>query len=151
MQLETFFTVSQQTLQFLLSVVLGAGLGVVYDIFRVLRIVFPTARKKGAVCAADIIFMIICGIAVFLFSAMFCRGQVRFFCIFGAAPGFILYMLTIGHFVAGIFKAVASAVSKVLQKVYSAVFVPAVKFVKYFCIKINKLFVHSYENAENLK
>ncbi|MBQ2823184.1 MAG: spore cortex biosynthesis protein YabQ [Oscillospiraceae bacterium] len=151
MQLDTFFTVSEQLLQFLLSVVLGAGLGVVYDVFRVIRIVFPFARKKGAVCVGDIIFMVLCGFAVFLFAAMFCRGEVRFFCIFGAVPGFILYMLTLGNFVTGVFRVIVTAVVKILQKVYSLLFVPAVNFVKNFCIKINKLFVHSYENAENLK
>ena len=122
MNLETFFSVSEQTVQFLLSVVLGAGLGIVYDCFRVFRILFPTARKNGAVCAGDIVFMIISGAAVFLFAVMFCRSQVRLFSVIGALLGFVLYILTIGNFITGILRAIVSAVCKILQKVYSAVF-----------------------------
>ena len=146
MQLETFFTISQQTSQFLLSVVMGALLGTAYDLFRVLRIVFPIARKKAAVCAGDIIFMIICGTTVLTFAIMFCRGQVRFFCIVGAMLGFILYILSLGSLVTCIIKAIVSFIGKLLQKVYSLLFAPAVKLIY---PKKNKLFVHSYENHEN--
>lgn len=129
LQLETFFTVSQQAMQFLLSAVMGAALGVVYDFFRVLRIVFPIASKKAILCLCDIIFMLICGTAVFVFDLMFCRGQVRFFCLLGTALGFILYLLSLGSVVTGCLKSIVKLISKVLQKVYSGVFAPAVKLI----------------------
>lgn len=151
MNLETFFSVSQQTMQFLLSVVLGAGLGIVYDCFRAFRILFAPARKTGAVCAGDIAFMIISGAAVFLFAALFCRSQVRFFSIIGALLGFVLYILTIGNFITGILKGIVSAVCKILQKVYSVVFAPVVNNVKVICLKNFNRFVHSYENEEKTK
>lgn len=146
MQLETFFSLSQQTAQFFLSIAAGALLGIAYDIFRVLRIIFPFARKKSVVCICDTVFMIICGAAVFVFSFVFCRGQVRLFCIIGAALGFILYLLSLGSIVTGIIKAIVSVVCKLLQKVYSLIFAPAVKLI--YPKKI-KLFVHSYENNKN--
>lgn len=151
MNLETFFSVSEQTVQFLLSVVLGAGLGIVYDCFRVFRILFPPARKTGAVCAGDIAFMIISGAAVFLFAALFCRSQVRFFSIIGALLGFILYILTIGNFITGVLKAIVSAICKILQKVYSAFFAPVVNYTKGICLKNFNKFVHSYENEKKTK
>lgn len=151
MELETFFSVSEQTMQFLLSVVLGAGLGVVYDCFRVFRILFPPARKNGAVCVGDAAFMIISGAAVFLFAVVFCRSQVRLFSVIGALLGFVLYILTIGNFITGILKAIVSAICKILQKVYSAVFAPVVNYVKGICLKKFNKFVHSYENQKKTK
>lgn len=145
MQLDTFFTLSQQTAQFFLSIAAGAVLGTAYDIFRALRIIFPFARKKSIVCICDIVFMIICGVTVFAFSFLFCRGQVRLFCIIGAMLGFILYLLSLGSIVTGILRVIVSAVCKLLQKVYSLIFAPAVKLIY---PKKNKLFVHSYENDE---
>lgn len=145
MQLETFFTVSQQTSQFLLSVVMGAVLGAAYDVFRAFRILFPFARKKAAVAAEDVIFMLLCGAAVFIFAVTFCRGQVRLFCILGALLGFVLYIFSVGSVVCALCRRAAAAVSELLQKVYSAVFAPAVKLIY---PKKFKLFVHSYENEK---
>lgn len=151
MQLETFFSVPQQTSQFLLSVVLGAAYGVFYDCFRVLRIIFPSARKKAAVCIGDIIFILCCGAAMFIYSEAFCRSGVRLFFIIGALAGFVLYLLTIGNIVTGIIRAVVNAVCGVLRKVYSTVFAPIVKFFKGNCQKLFGLFVHSYKNIKKVK
>ncbi|MCD7730628.1 MAG: spore cortex biosynthesis protein YabQ [Oscillospiraceae bacterium] len=151
MSLETFFSVSEQTSQFLLSIVLGAGIGVFYDCFRVLRILFPPARRTAAVAAEDVVFMLASGGAIFLFAFFYCRSQVRFFCIIGSLLGFILYILTVGSVVTGIIRAIAAAVYRVLHKVYSAIFAPIVNFIKVNCQKIFNIFVHSYENRKKIK
>lgn len=116
MNLETFFTVSEQCVLFLLSVVLGAGIGVFYDVFRTLRIVFPPAAKKNAVFAEDIVFMVASGAAVFLYAAVLCRGQVRFFCVIGTFLGFLLYIATVGSLIVGILRSIASAVRNFFRK-----------------------------------
>lgn len=151
MELESFFTVSRQTAQFFMSVALGAALGILYDCFRAVRIVFPFMRRNGAVLAADIIFAICFGAALFLFGALFCRGSVRFFCAAGSVLGFILYIVTVGSLITGILRAVVSAVYGVLHKVYSAVSAPIVKLAKRIYPKKFNIFVHSYENCENEK
>lgn len=101
----------------MLSVVLGLGIGVLYDVFRTLRIVFPPAAKKNAVFAEDIIFMVISGAAVFLYAAVLCRGQVRLFCVIGTFLGFLLYLATIGSIIVGIFRSIASAFAKLFGKI----------------------------------
>lgn len=130
MELESFFTVSRQTAQFFMSVALGAALGILYDCFRAVRIVFPFMRKNGAVLAADIVFGLCFGTALFLFGALFCRGSVRFFCAAGTILGFILYIVTLGSLITGILRAVVSALYKILHKVYSTVSAPIVKLTK---------------------
>lgn len=116
MNIETFFTVSEQCTLFLLSVILGLGIGVFYDVFRTLRIVFPPAAKKKAVFAEDMLFMIASGAAVFLYAAVLCRGQVRFFCVIGTVLGFFLYIVTVGSIIVGILRAIASAFAKFFRK-----------------------------------
>jgi len=149
LQLETFFSVSQHTSLFLLSVVLGAALGMVYDVFRAVRIIFPPAAKDGAVLVQDIIFCIICGFSIFCFSTLAVRGQVRFFIFFGSAIGFVLYILTIGNFITGVLRAVFGAIYGTLRKVYSVIIEQVVNLSRNICQKGSRVFVGSNENVEN--
>ena len=151
MHLDTFFSVSQHTLLFLLSVVLGAALGVVYDCFRVLRIVFPPAAKRGAVIAEDIIFWIIYGFCIFCYAAAFARGQVRFFMFFGSLIGFVLYMVTIGNAVTGVIRKIFGTVYKILHKVYSLLNEPFVKIKAKICQKLVPVFVRNHKNKRSVK
>lgn len=131
---------------FLLSVPLGAALGVVYDCFRVLRVLFPPAAKPKAVFAEDVIFWLIYGFCVFCCGAVFARGQVRFFIVFGSLLGFVLYLLTVGSVVIGIIRGIAEAARNLLRKVYSAAIEPIVKIIRLFCQKILRFFVGNHKN-----
>jgi len=149
LQIETFFSVSHQVSLFLMSVLLGAAMGVVYDFFRVLRIVFPLAAKSGAVLVQDIIFWLIYGFAIFSYATLAARGQVRFFIFFGSLIGFALYILTIGNFVTGILRRVFSAIYGTLRKVYSIIIEPIVNLLRKNCQKADPVFVGSHENDVN--
>ena len=149
MQLDTFFSVSQHTYLFLTSVLLGAGMGVVYDLFRALRIIFPPAARDGAVLVQDILFVLICGFGLFCFATLEGRGQLRFFMVFGSGLGFVLYILTIGNFITGVLRRVFSAVYGSLRKVYSSIIEPFVNLSRNICQKANAVFVGSSENVEN--
>lgn len=151
MQLETFFSVSQHTSLFLVSVVLGAVLGVVYDVFRALRIIFPPAAKEGAVLVEDILFCIISGFSVFCFSTLAVRGQVRFFVFLGFIIGFVLYLLTIGSIITGVLRLVFGTIYGSLRKVYSAIIEPIVNLLRKICQKACSVFVGSNENVENIE
>ncbi len=149
MQLETFFSVSQHTSLFLMSVVLGAALGTIYDCFRALRIIVPPLAKDGAVLVEDILFCIICGFSVFCFSTLAVRGQIRFFVFLGAALGFVLYILTVGSLVTGILRLVFGTIYGTLRKVYSWIIEPIVNLSRKICQKGSSVFVGSNENVEN--
>ena len=151
MHLDTFFSISQQTALFLLSVVLGAGLGVVYDCFRVFRIIFPRAAKSADVAVQDVIYWLIYGFCVFCFAAVLARGQVRFFIVLGSLIGFVLYIITIGNTVTGVIRRIVTAVYTVLRKVYSAMIEPYVKILRIICQKLSPVFVRSHKNTEKKK
>lgn len=149
MQIETFFSVPHQVSLFLMSVLLGAAMGVVYDCFRVFRIVFPPAAKSGAVLVQDIIFWLIYGFAIFCYATFAARGQVRFFIFFGSLIGFVLYILTIGNFITGVLRRIFSAIYGTLRKVYSIIIEPVVNLLRKICQKAHPVFVGSNENVEN--
>ena len=132
-----------------MSVVLGAALGVVYDVFRVFRIVFPPAKKSGAVLVQDIIFWLIYGFAIFCFSTLAARGQIRFFVFFGSLLGFVLYIVTVGNFITGVLRWFFDAFYGTLRKVYSVTIEPIVKILRKNCQKAMCVFVGSNENVGN--
>lgn len=151
MNLNTFFSVSQQTASFLLSVLLGAALGVVYDCFRVARILLPPLAKPKPTFFEDVLFWLIYGFCVFCFAAASARGQVRVFMFFGSILGFTLYILTIGNLITGIIRSIVTAVYKILHKVYSALIEPIVKLIRIFCQKVSRFFVGSHKNNRKIK
>lgn len=151
MNLNTFFSVSQQTAAFLLSVLLGATLGVVYDCFRVARILLPPLAKPKPVFFEDILFWLIYGFCVFCFAAEAARGQVRMFMFLGSLLGFAVYILTLGNLITGVIRDVVTAVYRVLHKVYSAAIEPIVKLLRAFCQKVSRFFVRSHKNNQKLK
>ena len=57
MELETFFTVQEQTRLFVLACLAGIPLGMLYDGLRILRAVFP--HGKISVAAEDILFLLL--------------------------------------------------------------------------------------------
>lgn len=151
LNLNTFFSVSQQTASFLLSVLLGAALGVVYDCFRVARILLPPLAKPKPTFLADILFWLIYGFCVFCFAAASARGQVRMFMFLGSVLGFALYILTLGNLITGVIRSIVTAVYRVLHKVYYFLIEPIVKLVRTFCQKVSRFFVRSHKNHQKFK
>ena len=79
-------TVAGQTWLFLLSVALGAALGVCYDVFRILRIAFR--HPSLAVLLEDILFSLAAAGATFAFLLTTGNGQLRAFFLIGSWWGF---------------------------------------------------------------
>lgn len=157
LELETFFDINEQVMQFLLSVVLGAGMGVVFDVFRVLRVVFPPAKKTGMVTVQDILFWALYAFVIFVYSVQYGRGQVRFFFFLGSLLGFALYILTVGNVIIGVIRKIASFVAKILRFVYSFTLKPIVKLLKILYqkqmgsfVKFHKFEIKSKINFSNL-
>ena len=117
MPLETFFTVPQQVWLFLASVLLGGAMGVVFDVFRALRIVFPQLHGSALTAVEDILFWLAYGGAVYVFSLLCGRGQLRGFFFLGSLAGFVIYLVTVGKAVVFVFGRVARLLSLGLRKV----------------------------------
>lgn len=89
MGLETFFSPSEQAAFFLYSVLMGACLGVVFDVFRALRAIIP--HTPFFVGVEDILFAAVWGLSLIVFSMEICRGEIRIYYFVGNVLGFALY------------------------------------------------------------
>ena len=104
-----------QIYTFLLSIALGAAVGVVYDMFRAFRRAIPC--RKISVFFQDVIFWLIACIVFFCFSLIRCEGQIRFFALLGMFSGFALWVMTVGKYA---HKLPAKAIHKLYRLAKSA-------------------------------
>ena len=80
---------------FAFSCILGAGLGVLYDVFRIIRMVINS--KSVAIFVEDVIYFILSGIITFVFVLKINSGESRFYILAGEGIGWISYHLTLGN------------------------------------------------------
>lgn len=73
---------------------MGAYITFVYDILRIIRRVIPHGRFWVSV--EDIVFWIYCAAEVFLLMYYESNGTLRWFAVFGALVGMLLYKKTLG-------------------------------------------------------
>ncbi len=124
--METFFTVSDQTWLFLWSCVIGAFLGVVYDFFRVLRII--KKHSLIAVFIEDFIYVTFCFFVIFIYCMEKARGEIRFFIFLGSLLGFAVYIFTAGNFIVNIIRKIVLFIKSLLIKIYNKLFKPVIMF-----------------------
>ena len=91
----------------------GILFGVVYDILRFFRLIFP---GKRAVFVLDLLFFFIISPVMFLLLLSYNNGQVRAFYFTVAFFGFIIYILTI-YRLTGVFeRGIAAFIRKIIKK-----------------------------------
>lgn len=83
------FSNAEQLHLALQSLLLGAGLGLFYDVLRAVRRQFSFGRAATAAC--DTLFWLVLLGALFEFNLLFAPGQSRYFILAGAAGGAALY------------------------------------------------------------
>lgn len=103
-----------QSQAFLYSLLFGVGLGMLYGIFKFIRVAFLST--KTAVIIADIIFMLIASVALFLYSLAMLYGYVRIYIVFGALCGFLAYRFSLGKLISRIYCPIINAINVIIQK-----------------------------------
>lgn len=88
-------TLSSQLLSLGISALVGLALAVVYDVFRVTRILFRTG--KIAMYVQDILYGIAAAFITFLLALAVNSGEIRFYIIGGELIGMAVYFLTLGR------------------------------------------------------
>ena len=116
---ETFFPVSEELVLFGLSCLLGAFMGVVYDVFRTARILLP--HNKWLVMIEDIVFSCIFALCLLSFSSAAARGELRFCYAAGSLIGFVLYLLTLGNIVCALMRKISFMLRALLKAVTAPV------------------------------
>lgn len=86
-----------QTYLFIIFTIVGIIIGILFDIFRILRKSFKT--KDIVTHIEDIFFWILTGIIIILSMYRYSNGELRFFMIIGIIMGTLIYMITFSKYV----------------------------------------------------
>lgn len=109
-------SIAEQTWMFLYSLALGAGFGLLYDVFRIVRIAVP--HHPVAVAAEDLLFWCMAAAGTLLFFLCTDGGRIRIFLLIGELLGFIIYYFTIGVLVIGAARRIIAVIRWILIWIY---------------------------------
>ncbi len=86
------FSNGEQIITFIWAMLLGAALGLIYDVIRSLM----SSCKYGgvAVFVADVLFLCFAGVVTFVFFILFSKGTIRFYALLGEGIGFGIWRAT---------------------------------------------------------
>ena len=122
--------VNEQVHTFLLSLVLGAVICLVYDFLRAMHLVF----LKGffEVLITDVLFWVFFSFVTFFYLLIYCKGVVRGYVICGIFLGFVAIRLTISRFILFVFRLGVKFVMSILHLVADKFRLILLSLYKYF-------------------
>ena len=139
-----FFMAGNQTYLFIVFTIVGIIIGVLFDIFRILRKSFKT--KDIVTYMEDILFWILTGIIILFSMYKFSNGELRFFMIIGIIMGTLMYMITfsryvikISVFIIKIIKTIIVYPVKVVEKILKKIIIRPIFII---CINFKKKFIN---------
>lgn len=147
--LDNFFSLSYECLLFLYSVILGAGLGIIFDVFRAIRAVIP--HNSFFVAFEDILFILVWTFSLVIFSVELSGGNIRFFCFMGTLLGFTIYFFSIGKLVITFIRSVSSFIRRILNAVFGRIYSFLRRCFVSVCQKVKYFFVDNYTNLRKSK
>ena len=144
---------------FLLTILLGGGLGMLYDGLRLFRQMVRHSRLW--VQAEDGLFWFLAVFLVFSVMLRASSGEIRFFSIFGLFGGMGLYWLTLSRIVMAVSGRVARLAKGIVLLFFRILFTPFYLFfrlfrkplqkIRGFCGKRGKKLLHSYRVYVKIK
>lgn len=141
--------VAPETILFLYACLLGAALGVFYDLFRMLRMV--TGGNAVLVFAEDLVFALAAAGVTFWFCLASCHGWLRGFVLAGEGLGFLLYHFTVGELVIRLFALLLRAVKWVLRGVWLWILSPPLRAVMFVLHKIFSRISHRLQKLGKIR
>lgn len=138
--------VAEQVIIFIMLVLLGNLIGVLFDFYRVLRKAY-SLRKRGT-NLGDAIFWILVTIITYLFLLIYLWGEVRVYVFIAMVIGFLIYLRLFSVRMYHIIFKLHSILSKVIKYIINLLMIPLrilisvllfpVRFVAYILILIWK-------------
>ncbi len=123
---------SVQTEIFLYALGFGFLLGILYDVFRTVRMIISNSR--AFVLFMDLLYFAVCAFLLFCFNMIVDSGHIRVYILLGELLGWLIYYFSFG----AIAIKVAKAVTGFFKKLFSAIFKPIEKLVKRIGRKMRK-------------
>ena len=141
---------------FLIFTINGIAIGILFDIFRILRKSFKTSDIVTYM--QDLLFWILTGFILLYSIFTFSNGEVRFYMFLGVFLGCLIYMILFSKY----FININVKIIKIIKKIVSIIFTPinlTIKFIKKLIIKpinfitinISKFKIKSQNKLKNRK
>ena len=138
--------VAPETMVFVYACLLRAGLGVLYDFFRMFRMV--TGGNAVLVFGEDLLFALAAACATFWFCLTSCHGWLRAFVLVGEGLGFLLYHFTVGELVVRLFAMLLRLLRGIARAVWQWILLPPFRAI---LSVLNKIFFCISHRLQNLK
>ena len=106
---------ANQAYNFLIFMLNGCGIGIVFDFFRILRKSFKTPDFVTYI--EDILFWLLSGILTLYTLAVFNNGEIRFYIFVAILLGIAMYILTISKFIIKSSVFIITFAKKILEKI----------------------------------
>lgn len=107
-----------QTRIFFYALGFGFLLGILYDVFRTVRMI--VSDSKGFVFFMDLLYFTVCAFLIFCFNMVIDSGHIRFYSAVGEILGWLIYYFSFG----AIAIKVGNAVTSFFRRVFSAILRP---------------------------
>lgn len=124
--------IAAQTEIFLYALGFGFLLGILYDIFRILRMII--SGSKGFILFMDLLYFAVCTFLTFCFVLTVDSGRIRIYVAAGVILGWIVYYFSFG----AIAMRVSNAVVSFFKSIFSAVIRPVKRLSGRILSKISK-------------
>lgn len=123
--------VTNQAYLFLVFTINGIIIGLLFDIFRILRRSFKTSDIVTYL--QDILFWVLTGFILLYSIFTFSNGEIRFYMFLGVFLGCLIYMLIFSKYFININVKIILILKKLIEKILSIIIFPIkmiIKFIK---------------------
>lgn len=132
---------------FVIFILNGFLIGILFDIFRILRKSFKT--KDIVTYIEDILFWIITGVFLLYSVFKFNDGEIRLYMFIAILIGVLLYMLILSSYIVKINVKIITSVKNLLQKTFNVFFKPFKKLFDKIRLMITNLFKKNQKSIKN--
>ena len=130
----------------------GIVIGVLFDIFRILRRSFKTADWLTTL--QDILFWILAGFVILFSIFKFNNGEIRSYIFVGISLGVLIYMLTLSKYIVRcsviIIKFIKKIISYPVNLIIKITNFLIIKPIKFLVTKISTFFKKIFHNTTNI-
>jgi len=114
--------VDNQAYLFVIFIINGILIGILFDIFRILRKSFKTMDLVTYI--QDIIFWILTGILTLYFIFTYNNGEIRLYVFLGIILGVLLYMLTVSKYIIKFSVSIINFIKKIIERIIKIIIYP---------------------------
>lgn len=132
---------------FVIFILNGFLIGILFDIFRILRKSFKT--KDIVTYIEDILFWIITGIFLLYSVFRFNNGEIRLYMFIAILIGVLLYMLILSSYIIKINVKIITSVKNLFQKIFNVFFKPFKKLFDKIRLMITNIFKKNQKSIKN--